>query len=717
MFLKSWFPLLLFLPLWARPGAAQDSAQRAELERFRDSLKTATDTGALAALEHRMIDIARVDRDNALLHLKLGFLALRVADLGSRSRYNDAGSEFEWAGEIEPDWPYPWFGLGNAEAGTADSNYGFRTRFQAVFHADPLTRAANALKHSTTVDSTFVPGLIGLVSVVSRQALNSDPEAALEILRRAAHTEAGKSLDFLLARASLERDLGYADSAAVAYREYLSRGGNQNVGRFELTRTLLATGDLSAQGLYYEVAGLDDSVVIKGLRDDISIIAGDSGLAQFDSAGTSGRAAFLARFWTRRDRADLRKDGERLAENYRRIFYARLHFRRVPSKRRIRGFEAYRPAQRAFDARGEIYIRHGEPTERVEFPDFCNVSWRYARADGDLTFHFLGAPAENDYNLVGSVLSVCDAGSLWLSRVFSWGPQYRKMVAAGPNSTLRFNREQEWAALDDIREGVTTDRDALTFPRTLPAAAQVVAVGRGDGGAILHVVYAVPGDSLRADTTMGVVSYLLRSRISVLSPTGDPIANTDVTRRYRVNGPIPKGQLLTGRETLIVPPGFMNYHIALEQGDSLGGVLPTGAIRVGRFGYDRDSLTLSGLVLGSRTMGLTWNPTPEDTVFFNPLGTFREGGSLELYYEVYGLPASTTYATELSVFKRGGRRPEITLGFTETAEEDVTRSHRTIQLDRLHRGDYDLQVEITDPTGRKVTERSAFRVVKDPSLH
>ena len=28
----------------------------------------------------------------------------------------NAASEFEWAAELQPDWPYPWFGLGLAEA-------------------------------------------------------------------------------------------------------------------------------------------------------------------------------------------------------------------------------------------------------------------------------------------------------------------------------------------------------------------------------------------------------------------------------------------------------------------------------------------------------------------------------------------------------------------------------------------------------------------------
>ncbi|MEO8295381.1 MAG: GWxTD domain-containing protein [Gemmatimonadota bacterium] len=700
--------------LLSRSAQGQDSVARADLEHFRDSIATISDSSVLITLESRMIDSAKRDRDSPLLHLRLGFLALRMGDIGSRGRYEDAGSEFEWAAELRPDWPYPWLGLGKAEAGSSDSTYGLKTRFKAMFGADPLTLAAEAMRRSTRVDSTFVPGLIALVSIVSRQRLNADPEEALRIVRRAAGTPAGQSPEFIFARASLERDIGSFDSAAAAYRFYLVRGGDAVNGRFELGRTLLAMGDAQGQELYYEAARKDDSVVAGRLRKDFALIAGDSGVGAFDSAGLAGREAFLQRFWTRRDRADLRKDGERLAEHYRRLFYAQRFFRRVPSKRRFRGFEDYHQSQNEFDARGEIYIRHGEPTERVEYPNFCSVSWRYGRADGDLKFHFLvqGEPGSQDFRLESSVLDICTPENLWLSPVFKWGPEYARLVNAGPNSMYRRTREQEWKGMDAIKEGVTTDRYELTFPRGLPAVAQILSVGRGDGGSLVHFTFAVRGDSLKPDTTDGVITYPLRIRILVTTPAGEVLTSTDVARHFQVNGPIPPGQFLTGREVLTIPPGLRAFRLAIQQGDSMGGVFPSGAIQVGRFGFGSDSLAISDLVLGSRSSGLTWNPTAEDTVYFNPLQTFREGSSLELYYEVYGLTAKSSYATQLSVRRNGRGRPEITLGFSELAGDDVTHGRRTIALDHLRAGDYTLEIEIKAADGHKVKQSRGFRVVK-----
>ncbi|HEV8125259.1 MAG TPA: hypothetical protein VGP80_13520, partial [Gemmatimonadales bacterium] len=692
--------LLLLAPALV---CAQEPAQRDSLEHFRDSLSTTRDTASLVAFEARLIEQARVDRDNAMLHLRLGFLALRMAELGSKSRFDDAGSEFEWAIDLQPEWPYPWFGLGLTESGDADSTYGVRARLRAVFGHDPMTLASNAMVRSVSVDSTFVPGLTGLVDVTSRQRLNARPEEVLALVRRAANTRAGTSPEFLLARGRMERDLGYMDSAAVVFQSYLDHGGKSDLGKFELARTLLADHHLEAQNLYYQVAGSRDSFVIANLRRDVALIAGDSGVARFDSAGQDGRVAFLARFWNWRDHYDMRKDGERLAEHYRRLYYARRYFLRIPRRRLITGFQEYIPKQLEFDARGEIYIRHGEPTERVDPPDFCAVSWRYARGDGDLIFHFAGHPAENDYELVSQVFRVCDPENLWLSRVVAWSPFYRKLVAAGPNSLPLMSLNQELEAARDIKEAVTSDRYELTYSNTLPAASQVVAVGRGDGGSMVHFAIAIPGEYLKADTTDGIISYLVRTRIVVLSPTGQVLASSNLARRHRTDAVIPKGQYFTVRDTLTVPPGMATYRIAVEQDSTNGGIFPRDSLLVGRFGFGGDSLSISDLVLGSRGMRLAWLPAREDTVFFNPLGSFLEGSAMELYYEVYGLGA-TTYRTQLAVRKQGRNRPEFTLSFADPAGGDVTRSRRTVDLSRLRRGDYLIDVVVTAADGRRVRQ-------------
>src|SRR5215212_8989286 len=57
---------------------AQAPPDRTALERFRDSLASLSDSTGLLALEKRLIDSAKTNRNDGLLHLLRGFIALRL---------------------------------------------------------------------------------------------------------------------------------------------------------------------------------------------------------------------------------------------------------------------------------------------------------------------------------------------------------------------------------------------------------------------------------------------------------------------------------------------------------------------------------------------------------------------------------------------------------------------------------------------------------------
>jgi hypothetical protein len=137
--------------LAVRPGdiRAQSPEERAELERFRDSVATTVDSMGLLALEKRMIDSAKVDRSNGMVHLRLGFLSLRLGDLGGQALYDDAASEFQWAIDLQPSWPWAWYGMGLAEYGVGDSQVSFVTGLKTMLGKDALTRSAVAFARST----------------------------------------------------------------------------------------------------------------------------------------------------------------------------------------------------------------------------------------------------------------------------------------------------------------------------------------------------------------------------------------------------------------------------------------------------------------------------------------------------------------------------------------------------------------------------------------
>jgi hypothetical protein len=139
----------------AVPAAAQEPAQRAELEAFRDSLAATVDSTGLLALEQRLIERAKADRNNAMIHLRLGFLSLRLGELGGQSHFEDAASEFQWAIDLQPQWPYGHYGMGFAEYGIGDSQISFVTGIKTMLGKDALTRSATAFARSAEVDPSF----------------------------------------------------------------------------------------------------------------------------------------------------------------------------------------------------------------------------------------------------------------------------------------------------------------------------------------------------------------------------------------------------------------------------------------------------------------------------------------------------------------------------------------------------------------------------------
>jgi GWxTD domain-containing protein len=731
-----WIMLAMLIP--AAPVRAQSPADRAALEKFRDSLATVGDSFRLAALEQRLIVVAKADRDDAMHHLRLGFLALRLGDLGSKSRYDDGAGEFEWATELQPTWPWGWYGLGIAEDKVGDSQISIVQGLQAMFGKDHLSRAANAYARSVQADPAFDRGLVELASTALRQRINIKTSLAREALRQAAVTSAASNPEVLLWRGRVEREVGDIDSALAAFRGYLERGGRRGIGLIEVARTEFLRGSLEGQRPYYEGALIDDPAVVDQYRADLALVANDSALAEFNISTGERRVAFLRRFWNQRDRASLLRDGERLREHYRRVFYARRNFQLASTNRHYDIVERFRSGSEDFDDRGIIYIRHGEPTERARYnaPGMqLNESWHYVRADGDLIFHFVAREDVQDYKLVESLFDVLGFGNavalrgdrdnsavagqaneLLLTRE-KFSPVYSKLLGAGTAGSQKYLTEERRIGRRSIAIGTRTDSYELTYARALKLETSVVAAGRDSTGSLLHVTYAIPGSALHEVPSDRGHLYPVRLRLTVADRAGVPVANIDTTRLFIAREPVPPGEHLVGRLEVPVIPGNLVYRLAVEQGEDNGIILAADTVSVGDFSGAR--FELSGVVLGAREANLTWRPVADDTVFFNPLGRYRRRTTMELYYEVYGLPQGAPYKTEVRITKEGkggflgifgSRKPAIRLGFEERSDGTANRVHRSISLEKLARGRYWIQVVVTDAPGAERSSQASFEV-------
>ncbi len=490
---------------------AQSPADRATLESLRDSLGLVADSTALHGLEAATIQIAKERRDDPLLHLRLGFIGYRLGEVTkTKSHYDDAAGEFEWAAELRPDWPYPWYGLGLAELAIGEHSSMALENIRQMLGKDYLSKAAKAFARAAEADPAFASAVVDLANTALTQRIRPRLEVALAAVRLAAAGPAGRNAQVQLVRGRIEREAGEADSALVAFGAYLSVGGDSGVGLLELARTMYDAGR-PAQGWAAYFAGAHAATSAQALtmyRLDLSWIADSAELAAFDGLrDPEARQRWLEQFWTRRDVVEARDVGERLAEHYRRWFYARHNFRLVSRHRHYDITEVYRTKQAEFDDRGVIYLRHGEPDKRARFQclgpvdpngEGCapNESWLYRRGgdDGDLIFHFAARDDVQDFKLVESLADVLgfrravratsatdqEIAALYQTRD-QFGPLYSRVAQSvrSPGTELSRDRQQGHR---NILLGTTSDSYAQRFDERLDVVASEF-VGGGGGGA------------------------------------------------------------------------------------------------------------------------------------------------------------------------------------------------------------------------------------------
>jgi GWxTD domain-containing protein len=720
----------LLLALRTTPLASQTAAERLALSAFRDSLAAITDTTSLRDGQRTMRETTRRHPQETLARIRLGLVSVRLAELGATRDARDAVKALRAAAEERPEWPYAWYALGLAEALRAAWEREDRLALGNRVGLPTLERAATRHRRALEADRSFAPAAVALAALTLELRDTALLASARGALRRAAAAP-NPSPDIFLAWGRVERAAESGDSARVAFECYLAAGGSRALGSLELARTRLAAGDAEAEGAYYEGAALEDSVAAAGYRADLAAVATNSELVEFDRSRGTARAEILRRFWTDRDRIEMRPQGERLREHYRRLLYARRHFALTVSRRFYGPADAYRSGGMEIDDRGVIYVRHGDPTERLRpfvFGLMPNESWRFNRAEGDLLFHFSSGWDSNgggdlyDYRLVESVLDLRGAAEapedqLLLSRQ-TLSSVYGRMLHWGRYGAARSRARERGIGQASIAIGTTTDSHELRFAETLGAVADLVAVGATGAGTIGHLVFAIAEPGTRPERGAGGVRYVVRVR-AVASDRGDrPFADVDTTIVFRPAAPLGHSQYLIGRVEVPLPSGLWTWRAALQLGDSLGVVLPRDTVRVTGPG---SGIALSDLALGVRGASARWEPTPQDTVLLTPFDLFREGSEVELYYEAAGVTEGAPYRHQIAVFRIKGepgvaeRRPVVTLGFDERAAGPLLRSHRVLRLGRLKPGRYLVEVRVDTPDGQPVARRREFRVVRAES--
>jgi hypothetical protein len=416
-----------------------------------------------------------------------------------------------------------------------------------------------------------------------------------------------------------------------------------------------------------------------------------------------------------------------LREHYRRLLYARRHFPLTVSRRYYGRYDAFRSGSVELDDRGIIYLRQGEPSDRLRpfiFGAMPNESWRYDRADGDLLFHFsggyddLGGGDLYDYRLVESVLDLRGAedaprDQLILSRQ-SLSPVYSRMLNWGPYGAANEQARERNIGATSIAVGTTTDSHELRFRTRLQVFADLIAVGQSARGRLAHFVFGLSTKGALAQRRGTGVEYPVRVRLVVLDRHDRAVATLDTSFSVRFQRPLSDREHIVGRVELPLPSGHWSYRAALQQSDSVGVILPRDSVLVAHDG--EHALALSDIALGSPGRAVFWTNDAGETVLLAPSSLFRERSEVQVYYEVSGVAADQGYRHEITIFRSAGRlgassRPVVAVSFEEAAAGAVVRSRRTVQLEGLKKGDYVVQVKITGPDGETQIRRRSLRLI------
>jgi GWxTD domain-containing protein len=735
---------------------AQQPAERATLDSIRAACEAQSDSVSLIRREQERIAVARADRDNAMLHMELGYLAYRLGEITrSHRRYDDAAGEFQWATDLRPNWPYAWYWLGLSELASGESRVIVLENLRQLLGIDYLANAARAFARAIQADSTFSRGIVELATTALRRRVAPHLVAVQAVLRQVADGPAGHVPEVQRMLGLVDLRLDAPDSALTAFRAYLALGGDSGIGGVEVARTQALLGHVdSCRTWYYRgvTRALSDSAR-QEVRRDLRWIATPRELAAFDASPPDSVGAFLRVFWERRDAADGRRAGERLAEQVQRYHHAMKEFALVSRHRNLDAAFAFGDSTQVdFDDRGVVYMRHGEPARRARFaaPGFdANESWLYTRnpPDGDLIVHFAAVNDVSDFRLMESLRAVCSSRSRYveplvnanlnnprLGQVANMTPGTDRQclesratlsdayarLANEPSATPNMWALERAASMAMVHEAVTTDSYVHQYAASLRPVVSWFAVADAALRPELHLVFAVSATRLHPVAAPdGAVMYPLALRLFISdSATGEMIATLDTVRVFHSAQRLGSGAFLTEQLVLRVPAGHHRWAFVIEEqrasaGDAVSRqVLDVPAMERG--------FAVSDVVLGREGSGLVWRRSGGD-VPLNPLMRFPRDGEATLFYELYGLPQGASVATRVRVTSTGGRSLLRRLfgggGGADLAYSTVTDAagrstvRQRIGLKGLSPGRYTLQVELTDEaSGTRIVRASPFEI-------
>ena len=522
-------------------GPAASATQ--ELRLLRDSLAVMGDVSELRSLEKTRTR----GEAGAATRIGQGFIALRLYEVsGDRAALKRARRAFEAAVKAAPDDPWAQYGLGVTLARSPEAHPinegGARGRIvlddiaRGLFGRDEASRARNALAAAAQAEPP-VPNAAAELADLSLSGRNHDAlETARSELRRL-YTRGAASATDLLALARIESVFDDQSAAVTAADAALAGGVDRSLGLHARSAALLRSAGREEEGARAWLDGVA-SLSPEGARrywHDLTNIATPAERTRWKQGDLTARKEMLAKFWDLRAALGGVHVRERLAEHYRRLATADADYRRntrfgAPESNELRWLPAQQMSR--FDDRGEIYLRHGPPTEVIRSVSRLgtNETWLYVLPDGSTQiFPFFGA--RGNYTLPWTI--PCDPDFLrtlagYDARLGLFSIRCDPMNVASYSATMR---ERFFNALE-------SDSKWIEFAREIPFLYDLYTFRGTNDRTTVVAAFAVPAKSLKAIEQDGRVFYRLNvsliladTALGTVSRTND---STRIARTHRL---------------------------------------------------------------------------------------------------------------------------------------------------------------------------------------
>lgn len=536
-----------------------------------------------------------------------------------------------------------------------------------------------------------------------------------EALRRAGHLAAADSmLQTLLAEPlAMPRQPIYLSLARIAYER-----GN------------VAQGERFFWRAVEEIASRVEADLV---FEDVKYVLNDRELEFYRSLSEADSlAAFFGVIWTERDPTPAAETNCRLAEHYRRLLYAEKHYAYDGFRTRFNNpdrlnrlqFSKISMLNDELNDKGLIFVRHGEPDERVTTlaQDVeGNESWLYyaTSVNPRMTFHFMLENSPTAWRLAPYI----DDPRMLEDRL-TWGGEYARLLRADQLERLSLVEQMAQQSKQTVALALSTDRH--TWDRRVQhlEVPFMLFTFRADKGlTALELFFAVPLRQLAQRAQSGTRMVHMEHGAAIFDRWLRPI---DAQRDIEELDPHRSAAAYVGVQRFLLAPGVYNvgFHVRVQELDMLGGFKLQRTVD----DYEAPGLHVSDLLVANR-IGQATRPSNFARngleIIPNPTHTFLRQQPVYIYFEVYGLSPDqnglTRYVLEyrLDALKRGkkgartafglfgsGEKPSLTIRAERSGSSEFAAEHVAIDISSASAGDYTLTVKVNDGHSGQTEERS-----------